>query len=1110
MVNDATKAQNIAADPTASTWLSANAGSGKTRVLTNRVARLLLHGVQPQNILCLTYTKAAANEMQNRLFKTLGAWAMLDEATLRKSLTELGEVPPENLSKARTLFASAIEAPGGLKVQTIHSLCSSILRQFPLEAGVSPQFRELDEADQKQLIAQVLNDLADTNSAVLSNLSLFSSGETLDDLAASVAKHAEDFTSSLSHAEIFSAFGVPAGQTEDDILSIAFQDGDLPFLRSLAPYFLNDSKPTNRGTGGKLAKLPESPSIYALFQAASFLLTGKSKSPYTAKVGSLPTKDLRNDPEFVPFLPRLETIMTQVEKARSAWVPHNAAHCAIALHDFAAAFLPAYSNAKESIGALDFDDLILKTRGLLTDQTLPWVLFRLDSRIEHVLVDEAQDTSQAQWDIIRALAEELTSGNDPASPRTLFVVGDKKQSIYSFQGADAESFDRMSQQFGTQLAGQLRHHELAHSFRSSPAILQAVDAVFEGSGINAGGDAVRHLAFHKAMPGRVDLWPLEPRPDKLDEPEWYMPVDRPVANSPSVVLSEKLAQSIKYMIENETIPGENGGFRAIQPRDIMILVRGRGSIFGPLIRACKSIDLDIAGADRLKIAAEMAVRDVVALLSFLALPDDSLSLASALKSPLFGFSEKQLFDLAAERQGRTLWDEIRRRQDDYPEAHHTLRSLRDLVDFARPYELIETILTQHDGRRKLVAHIGAEAEDGIDELLNQALAYERDTVPSLTGFLAKFHVEDIEIKRQADGSDNLIRVMTVHGAKGLERPIVILPDTTSAPKAVSGDILPDEDGMPVLPQKTEINPERIENARSARSEADRAERDRLLYVAMTRAEKWLIVCGIEPRNPPKTSLNWYQTVEAGLRRAGGGDVDTAIGPITRLQSGDWSDVPTIKESERKGTVPAVLPSFFSDGPVTAPEFTPVFSPSDLGGEKVLPGSFLTEEQALKRGRQIHLLLEHLPGVSDPDDRARRLLASGPDRADEADLPELVNEAVRNLTMHANLFSGDALAEVDVTAHLPELNAKISGTIDRLIVTETKVTAVDFKTNAIVPDRPEMTPDGVLRQMGAYLSALEQIYPDTPVELAILWTASCQLMPLPHGIVREALGRATTS
>ena len=1107
MTDDATLVQNLAADPAASTWLSANAGSGKTRVLTNRVARLLLNGVEPQNILCLTYTKAAASEMQNRLFQTLGAWAMLDDARLRVALSDLGESLPAGLSRARTLFASAIEAPGGLKIQTIHSLCASILRQFPLESGTSPQFAEMDDTAQDGLIAEILDGLAETHPAILAEASACMSAESLSVLAKDVIAGADGFDPPLERDAIAERCGVTPGLTEADILGRAFLDGDLPFLKSLVPILLTGST-RDVELAGRISSCGSRETVRTLLEVSEFLLTGAAaKVPFCAKIGTQPTKALR-DGAFLPHLDRFNDLMQRIEEARVEWVPLNAARRMCALHDFARFFLPAYATAKEERGLLDFDDLIRRTQRLLTNPTLPWVLFRLDARLEHILVDEAQDTSPRQWAVIRALAEELTSGTRPDRPRTLFVVGDKKQSIYSFQGADAAGFDRMAEAFGRQLAGGLSLRQMRHSFRSSPAILKAVDATLCLDGVTGTGRDVGHQAFHADMPGRVDVWPLVPPPEKPEVHPWHDPSDRPLPDGAQVTLARSLARFIRRILETEVIADKTGSVRRVAAGDIMILVRSRGEIFDQIISACKSAGLPIAGADRLKIAAELAVRDLTALMSFLALPDDDLALAGALKSPLFGWTEGQLFDLAHGRSAASLWREILRRKLEFPETVTVLQSLRDGVDFLRPYELLERILTRHDGRRKLLGHIGLEAREGIDELLNQALAYERDSVPSLTGFLDHLSASDIVVKRQANGTDDLIRVMTVHGAKGLERPIVILPDTTAPPRPNGRDLLTADDGVSLPLLRRGFETDEVAAARERVRTAEDEERDRLLYVAMTRAEKWLIVCGVGQARAPSRNVDWHRLVREGVTAAGGVEVDTPEGPVLRLFHGEWPvpNGPAIMESvTEKANLPCFLlkavPGLQSVGPL---------SPSNLGGAKVLGGGALEEAAAKRRGRQVHLLLEHLSGAQEPQDAAQRLLSVGPDAARPDEVAELFNEAMRNLTMHPALFTAGALAEVDITARLPGIDRQVAGTVDRLLVEERRVLAVDFKTNAVVPGRPEETPEGLLRQMGAYLHALEQVFPGRDVEVAILWTAAATLMPLPHGILRAALGRATIS
>ena len=1105
MTNEATRAQNAASAPSNSIWLSANAGSGKTRVLTDRVARLLLNGADPQNILCLTYTKAAASEMQNRLFKTLGAWAMLPDRDLRKALEGLGETR-DDLRLARTLFARAVETPGGLKIQTIHSLCASILRQFPLEAGVSPQFKELDEPGQAVLIDQVLNDLAEVGEPRLTDAAMLHP-EPLANMARTIAAKADDFQPTRSTEDIFRAFDVPPGRTQGDIVELAIETGDIPFLKSLIPLIRMVPGQTNDNLANALERLPDAPSLFAVELLEKCLLTTASaKQPYAPK--ATPTKPVRESPAFAPLEPRFAAIKKRIANARPARIALEAARLNAAVHAFAAVFLPAYEAAKARHGVLDFNDLISRTRRLLTDRSLEWVLYRLDGRIDHILVDEAQDTSPAQWQVIAALAEEMASGLTDR-PRTLFVVGDKKQSIYSFQGADAESFDRYHTRFSERLdgAGGLKTREMVHSFRSSPAILRAVDAVFGGNASTGVGANVRHSAFHEDMPGRVDLWPLQPRAQAAAELDWHSTDPRNIAVPPATELAENVADKITELIETGTIPGENGKNRRIEPGDIMVLVQRRSDLFDQIIAACKKRDLAIAGADRLKIGAELAVRDLLALLAFLDMADDDLSLAAALRSPLLGWPEAQLYDLAANRPEQSgLWQELRRRKDEFPDTHALLEALRNQVDFSRPYELLDLILTRYGGRKALLARLGPEIEDGIDELLRQALLAERETVPSLTRFLADARAADIEVKRESDTTGNLIRVMTVHGAKGLESPIVILPDTTFGRPAFRYDLIETSSGLPVVRLGKEKSPDTLREAAQKRDDAEMAERDRLLYVAMTRAEKWLIVCGVEPAKSAPRNGPWHDKVRDGLARIETQTVeDGARGRITRLSHGDWPETAEAIPRELSATSDhLIFPAPVPPGP---PRRT-LLAPSSLGGDKALGGAGLEDEAAKRRGRQVHRLLEMLGQAADPVTFAARLFATGPDAAEPEDIPGLIAEAQTTMRRHPQVFAPDTLAEVDIVADTPL--GRISGTIDRLLLTPGRALAVDFKTNAVVPSTPEETPGGLLRQMGAYLAALENLYPDRAIDVAILWTATAELMTLPHGIVRAALAETPTS
>ena len=1108
-----------AAHPGRSTWLSANAGSGKTRVLTDRVARLLLEGVPPAHILCLTYTKAAASEMQNRLFRRLGDWAMLDDAALQAALQELGVAPadPAFLREARTLFARAIETPGGLRIQTIHSFCSALLRRFPLEAGISPQFTEIEDRAADLLRQDVLDQMASgPESGLVQAVADIDTDQTLDRLAREIAGARRDFDTPHTPETIARAYGLPSGMDEETLLADVFFGDTLARLAECAALLAGGSA-KDIEAGAKL-KTVLSPDLAGLEVLESVLLFGESsKTPFCAKIGKFPTKDTRNGP-MAHLMPWLEGLMARVEAGRETRLALAAARRDAALHRFATAFLARYAEAKQTRGWLDFDDLIDRARALLSDPTVAaWVLYRLDGGIDHILVDEAQDTSPRQWAVIEQLAQEITAGAGARSDRgrTIFVVGDRKQSIYSFQGADAAEFDRMQDHFAARLElteAPLQRISLEYSFRSAPAILDLVDRTFDGRAASGFAQDQKHRAFRTEMPGRVDLWPLVPASQTDTPPNWQDPVDRVVPSHHYLVMARRAVARIAQLIDEGHPLPTSGGARPMRPGDVLFLVRSRSPVFHEVIRACKAAGLPIAGADQLAVMQDLAVRDIGAVLAFLDLPEDSLSLATALRSPLFGLGEQALFDLAHRRSDPWLWPALQARRDAFSEAVAILDDLRTQSEFLRPYDLIERLLTRHDGRRRLLARLGPEAEDAIDALLAQALVYERTEIPSLTGFLGWMQAEDLKIKRQADAAGDRIRVMTVHGAKGLEAPVVVLPVATAKLRPQATRVLADADG-PFWKRAQAQQPARQRAALARAAEDSAREEDRLLYVAMTRAECWLMVGGAAEDG--KAATGWYAQIEGAMRAGGavaqGFDFGAhGQGRGLRLATGTWpaQSGPVAVDAPQ---APRQAPDWATQPPVAVPDAPGPRSPSDLGGAKALPGADgdLTEV-AQARGTLIHLALEHLPGV--PPERRRAvglgLLARAAPDLDEATRAALCDEAlvVLDAPACAPVFSPGALTEVAVTGEAPGLG-RMRGVIDRLIVRDGHVTAVDFKSNRTVPQAPAQVPEGVLRQMGAYAALLAQIYPGHVIETGILWTATASYMPLPHDLVTQALRRA---
>ncbi|ARO15712.1 ATP-dependent helicase/nuclease subunit A [Ketogulonicigenium robustum] len=1126
MTDLATQRQVQAARPRASTWLSANAGSGKTRVLTDRVARLLLDGVDPQNILCLTYTKAAAAEMQNRLFRSLGLWAMMDDDALQAQLLRLGAdnaVDADQLATARRLFAQAMEVPGGLKIQTIHAFCASVLRRFPLEAGITPAFTEMEDRAAELLRQEVAEDMAlGADRGLIDDVMRHLGGGSFDDFLATItAKRAHfmgpAFTESASTDALYDALDLPTGTTRADAYAIAVTAADRKLAQDVASVFKGLSK-NYESFAAQLQGLSfDAPTADDLATLADLFITKSGEFAGQPKVGRFPQSN--HKAAIAAMAPIADEVFEWMERTGAALDRLKALDTlekSIALDRFARAFVPAYETQKLLRGQLDFDDLIEKTRALLQDSAVAqWVLFRLDGGIDHILVDEAQDTSPRQWQVIAALAQEFAAGDGQRTdrPRTIFVVGDMKQSIYSFQGADPTEFQRMRDDFAARLrdAGDgLNTLALEHSFRSSWAILRLVDAVFTNH--QAGlGDKSTHIAFKENLPGRVDLWPpVVASGDAPDLGEWFDPVDLQSPMHPSRILAERVADACADMVAHHWLPSGDGTTRRrVSEGDILILVQRRSAIFGHIIAALKARGLRVAGADRLRIGAELAVRDVMALLKFLSLAEDDLSLAAALKSPLLGFTEQDLFTLAHARpKGAPLWQALR--AADAPEVLAILNDLRDHADFLRPYDLINRLLLRHNGRLRLLARLGQEAEDGIDALLSQALAYEEGNIPSLTGFIEWMEADALEIKRQQGSGANQIRVMTVHGSKGLESPIVIMPETEKRRPARDDAFAIHPDGTALWPSSPA--PDAVGALRDAARQARNDERLRLLYVALTRAECWLIVCAAGDTGAADDS--WYSLVETGLQATGALPALMPGGEGLRLAHLDWMDLHPAPDVATAITLMHPISPDIAAG--LAPAMPPissaqVLSPSDLGGAKVMAGEVDADlhDIALLRGTIVHLLLEHLPQIAPAMRHARgaQLVGLVEDYALAGPPEALVRDAIAILDNPANaaLFQPDGLPEVALTADIA--GRRFHGIIDRLIVTGDTITAIDFKTNRVAPTAASATPEGVLRQMGAYYAMLRTIYPERVIRVMILWTATGELMDVPPDVAQAALGRA---
>ena len=1152
--------QRTAADPGRSVFVTANAGSGKTTTLVDRVARLLLQKARPAEILCVTYTKAAAAEMQARLFEKLGRWAVMDDEELAGDLVLLdGRDPaglkPADLSDARRLFARALETPGGLKIQTIHAFCEKLLRRFPIEAGVSPAFRVLENeaaialshAAREDLARAALADPDGRLGAAYAHFAVELDWKAFHALLAMIESERGKL---VAYVERWTSGAAPgphilAGVAEDETPGVIERDFlnwlDPAEWRAAADGFATGSTNDQKIATLMRATVPPHSSLAAM--KALFIDSddrartkfGTKKAP-PAAAGYLDSVSLK----YCAVLDRMRAAKVADDTVKALTLART--HAAL------------YEAAKVRQGALDFSDLVVRTVDLLTGRsTAAWVLFKLDGGIEHVLVDEAQDTAPDQWAIFKALTEEFFSGEGaprrgetaPRIPRTVFAVGDEKQSIYSFQGARPERLRQEAQAYDALVRGTGRPFEevpLDTSFRSTEEVLAFVDAAFEGPErtralVGASGDIPSHQPARVGEHGSVDLWPLFQDPAAPDAEAWNAPVDKEDARSGRKQLARALAREIRRQVDAGAAIHDRKapeGRRPARWGDFLILVRRRDALFEEIIRALKAEAVPVAGADRLKLSSHIVFDDLIAVARFVLYPDDDLSLAEVLRSPFCDVTDfgdpHSLYPLADKegRQDRSLWQALQLRADEQP----VWRRARDFIQAALdardrdPFAFFSSLLNRVDdtgvtGRARILARLGREAEEAIDETLAQVLAAEDRGGVDLETNVALLEAADVEVKREMEGARNEVRVMTVHGAKGLEAPVVILPDTTSRAKPQGPTLMPaagedgsEGEGWLMCPGSTKDDCAASKAARDARAARADAESLRLLYVALTRARDRLIIMGRALRRPDTGFEvgSWWDVIAETFQRLGeddalnvrdigdgllrfGVDPDEAADPAasslaTAIIVPPWARTPPAPDASGRLAAPSRM-----EETLRTPAPSPLATTSGPGAPL---GRF-------RRGDLIHRLLERLPDIPAPDrpNAAARMLSRERD-IDDAQRAEMIAAAFSVLDdgRFAPVFGAGSRPEVALTGSVG--TTAVSGRMDRLVVTPDRVLVIDYKTNRPAPDRIGDADPAYVLQLAIYAAVLRELYPDRAVEAALVWTDGPRLMAVPQAMLDAAL------
>jgi len=1144
--------QQLASDPSLSAFVTANAGSGKTKTLIDRVARLLLAGAQPQTILCVTYTKAAAAEMQRRLFDRLGEWSVMDGERLAEKLFELDgrKVDPadeEALSDARRLFAKALETPGGLKIQTIHAFCEKLLRRFPMEAGVSPGFRVMDDATAAAVAAQariaVARHALAGEGAVAEAYARFS--VALDFLSFEAMFAAFEarrgglgaFFGRVGRGRdaeqwVWATCGFDAPTDPDAVQAEAMAALDRG-LWARAAQALSAGGRQDQDRARRMAEVAAEPQG-AFERAVRVFFTAAGEPARWVESSAI----LKGQPALqMLLLAEQSRLDGACGRVRAAGVAGDT----VTALTLAEAYLAAYRVEKDQAGALDFADLIEKTRALLASRpAAAWVLYKLDGGIDHILVDEAQDTALDQWEIVRALTAEFFSGAGGGSAeRRLFVVGDKKQSIFSFQGAQPEQFRHELEFHRDRATGagfRFEEVDLLTSYRSVPQVLSFVDAVFAppelASAIQAtmAPEPVVHLATREGHAGCVDLWDPEIEEKTPERLAWDAPLDAESETSANRRLARRIAGEVAGLIargdavfdKDLEADGKRGAWRAANAGDVLILVRRRRALFEEILRALKHEGVPVAGADRLALSEHIVFDDLLAAARFALFPGDELNLAALLKSPFCGLDDDSLYDLAfGRREG--LWDRLRARageRDAWRAAHELLAGLIEAGRTLAPFEFYERLLGRLDGegcsmRRRILARLGGEAEDALDEFLAQVLAAEQRGLSDLESLADGFSRLDITVKREMEAPAGQVRVMTAHGAKGLEAPIVFLPETTLTRTARGSPLMETEDGGFLWCPSKDRDCEPSGAARARRVKREEDEAFRLLYVALTRARDRLVLCGrvgADKAGKLETIGGWWGAVSRAFEHPD-------LAPRVRaLQEGASS-------FRRYGPDPAAMPSgvLAPSARAALPAWAGAAAPGEAAGRYAAPSNLGEEALApalsplagagglgrFRRGDLIHRLLQILPDLPRQrwDEGAAALLARERDLTGEqrAEMAEAALSVLRDARF-AEVFGPGSRPEVAIAGTAAGLPAglKISGRLDRLVVLPDRVLVADFKTNRPSPARIEEADPAYLRQMAIYCAVLAAVFPGRRIEAALVWTDGPKLMPIPENLLARSL------
>ncbi len=1077
MNSDLNLPQLKASDPNISVWTMASAGTGKTKVLIDRLMKLLVRGANPQKILCLTFTKAAANEIKLRINQEIERWSKSDDDELQLMLKNLFGFDPKKqfLSKAKNLLPELFKSPEPIKICTIHAFCQYVLKKFPIEAGISPTFKIIDELLMHQVLEKLKKELFFEKSCK-NAIKYFAQNfheTTIDEILHEIISGKFlSLTDSFSDAQTYKGYlsqkiGIPMNNTEDIVQSYVL---NIPIKEQISLKSENskDAEIINSINAYLSLSLKEKIRRWRNLNAI-FLNTDQNK-----RVSILSKKTKDQNPHLAELLKEWQINFANLIKE----IANNTAlNASCYLYEIAESLLAKYQSFKVQNEYLDYEDLVFFTNKLLSKSIdKDWVLYKLDGGIDHILVDEAQDTSASQWHVIQNLISDFFSGQSRQDDRTIFVVGDEKQSIYSFQGADIKALQNTKYLISSGMKNANKDYknvQLTNCYRSTQVVVDFIQKSLNQSSANFKVPDVKSM--RPTSLGRVELWPMLPQLGQKKGAFWPAPTQIHTHEATKVQVSRIIASYVKNLLSKKIILPSTKA--AIKESDITILVQRRNAFTDLLIDSLRKEGLSVCGLDRIKLQSNLSILDVIAIAKFVLLPSDNLNCAIVLKSPLFNLKENELHEIVF---GKTIWNNLCSSTN--PVHKEIFSKMQDILKLYADYSVSDFFFLLLDclGLRTLLLEANCKSDDQvIDEFLQVTKRFESEIGGNLYNFVDWFENNELQVKRDPL-SEGGIKIMTVHAAKGLESSVVILPNAISLNINENRICWIEDDCVLFLPRdKSDL----ITSYKALEEEKSYQEYLRLMYVALSRCKDYLIICSDSSHKEAHKS-SWYSIASNAIMQLGVSIKSELLeqlglkGNIWVLQSQDFEICKKNEELLAPKTKESLITQKWSQGSPSATALSQIASPP-----------LEEEDSAALYGSIVHKLLEESANGELPQEIFNHPLL----------FRLSLEERTKTISRLKNLFSTDfwqGLFNDKVYTEVPFFDHKndqsFVGRIDLLAVSEFEVRIVDYKTDAFVPKSEKDIPTKYLEQMHRYKTAISKIYPNQKISAFILWFENCTL------------------